>query len=109
MAQSPEGSPVPTTQTACRIDHLLETPLVLKGSDLHLSSAGPPMARVHGHIRTLSARESTPEETAAMLMEIMTHESIAAFEQTCDVDFAYALGEHARFRVNVFRDRSGMG
>jgi twitching motility protein PilT len=44
-----------------------------------------------------------------MLMEITPEGNRREFEQTADTDFAYEFGKLARFRCNLFRDRTGAG
>jgi len=40
-----------------------------------------------------------------MTYDILTDEQIQKFESTFELDFSYALGRTARFRVNLFRDK----
>jgi twitching motility protein PilT len=79
------------------------------GSDLHISAGEPPMIRVHGSMKKIKVASLSPEETNAMLYDIMGDAQRKAFEQSNDVDFSIELTESARFRVNIFRTRRGMG
>lgn len=67
------------------------------------------MLRVDGSIRKIKAPVIDPDQGQAMLYDIMNDDQRKRFEETSDVDFSIELGETARFRVNVFRQRKGMG
>jgi twitching motility protein PilT len=92
-----------------QIDQYLEF-MVKKGcSDLHASAGQPMYVRLHG---TLTPITSKPVQAAAiekLIREILPERNLQEFEETNDTDFAYHLPGYARFRVNVFRDRFGMG
>jgi len=92
-----------------QIDQFLRLLVQQKSSDLHLSVGSPPIMRQHGELSRIKFRELSPTDVQALLYEIMTPEQRAEFEKTNDVDFAYEVAEVARFRVNVFRTRKGMG
>ncbi len=79
------------------------------GSDLHITSSEPPMIRVHGDIKKIKVPPLTPEDTHAMLYDIMGDAQRKIFEGTNDIDFSIELGDSVRFRVNVFRTRRGLG
>src|SRR5690606_31506127 len=51
----------------------------------------------------------TEEELSRILYEILPPRNKAEFEETNDTDFAHTIPEVARFRVNYFRDRKGIG
>jgi twitching motility protein PilT len=80
-------------------------------SDLHLSSTVAPMARVDGSMRELEPGkgEMTPERLESLLMEIMPDKNKEEFEAVSDTDYAHTIEGLARFRVNVFEDRHGIG
>lgn len=79
------------------------------GSDLHISAGEPPMIRVHGDMKKIKAPALTAEQTHALLYDIMGDGQRKQFEESNDIDFSIELGENARFRVNIFRQRKGMG
>src|SRR4030095_5824479 len=51
----------------------------------------------------------TKEEVHALVYDIMNDAQRKAFEETREGDFSFALGQVARFRVNVFMQRKGEG
>lgn len=92
-----------------RIDAFLELVIKQGGSDLHLVSGNPPRIRLHGEAFTVKYRELTSKETHDLLYEIMPAGIRRIFERDGGADFAYAVENLARFRVNVFRHIGGMG
>ncbi len=92
-----------------RIDSLLNIVLESKASDLHLSQGLPPMLRVHGDITTLKQAPLSESDLLTLLEEICDAPRWARYLKTGDLDFAYSLGEQARFRVNYLRSLDGYG
>ena len=91
-----------------RIDRFLAILPKRSGSDLHLSVGSPAdrphrrRARAHALPRADRRRllqPARPDHAAAALGSAST--------QTGDVDFAYQMGQMARFRVNLFRQERG--
>lgn len=79
-------------------------------SDLHLSSGVAPIVRLDGEMQALEAREPLGGDTlSAMLYEIAPPKARADFEARRDTDFSYAIEGVARFRINCFVDRRGVG
>jgi len=78
-------------------------------SDLHLSSGEPPMLRIHGDIKRLDHPPLSGEQVHNMAFDVMGDAQRRIFQERLDIDFSFELGDLARFRVNVFMDRFGMG
>ena len=92
------------------LDGLLRTMKQQGASDLHLSTAMPPMLRLHGDIVPIAGQRTLDAELLLReLMAIAPGINRAEFEERNDTDFAYAIPNVSRFRVNVFRDRNGPG
>ena len=79
------------------------------GSDLHISAGEPPIIRVDGSMKKIKIPSLTLEQTQSMIYDIMGDQQRKLFEEKSDLDFSIELGDQARFRVNVFRQRRGMG
>ena len=93
-----------------RIDELLREMLAAKASDLHLSSGNHPVMRVHGEIHFAKDRAVlSSSDVSDLVQAIMTDKAKSDFATTRDADFAYEIPGLARFRVNVFEDRNGVG
>jgi twitching motility protein PilT len=124
LAVQPGAAPSPYAQTSTspgatsallsseprgKLDGLLTLMLSRKASDLHLSSQNPPMLRVDGEMCPIDgAQPLSPEALKAMLWSIAPERNKAQWEETKDTDFAYETSA-ARFRVNIFMDRKGIG
>jgi len=76
-------------------------------SDLHLSSGNPPIIRVNGKMKRVKADALDSDDIRTMLYSVMTEEQRSEYENNMELDFAIALGEKARFRVNGFTTRLG--
>ena len=79
------------------------------GSDLHVIAGDPPRMRVHGDLITLDNQRLDPEELKSELFGIMSDTSLNQFNVHDSADFAHAIPDVARFRVNVFRHLNGIG
>ena len=92
-----------------RIDQFLTLMVQHKGSDLHLTVGSPPIIRQHGHLERVKFRDLTQADMEALMFEIMRPDHKQKFDETNDADFAYELEGVARFRINMFRQRKGIG
>ena len=92
-----------------QIDQFLKVLVEQGGSDLHLTVGSPPIMRVHGHIQRIKFREMTPKDMETLIYEIMEEDWRIKFADRLDYDFAYEIPGLARFRVNVFWQRKGLG
>jgi twitching motility protein PilT len=92
------------------IDALFREMTGCGGSDLHLEQGRKPRIRVNGELRELDSSPALTEESMRrMLGEIAGREMWDRFESAGDADFAYALGEEARFRANYLKQFTGYG
>jgi len=77
-------------------------------SDLHLSSGEPPMIRIHGDMTRIKMPALEERIVQAMVYDIMNDTQRKLFEEHLELDFSFALGDIARFRVNVFKQNRGL-
>jgi twitching motility protein PilT len=101
-----------TSESGPRIvlDDLLVNVLQTGGSDLHLTLGAPPTIRVRGEMQILEGYGPlTSEQLQSTLYGVMTERQRKTFEENLELDFAYAVPGHARFRVNVFQQRETIG
>src|SRR5437867_420934 len=92
------------------IDHWLRRMLELKGSDLHLRAGAPPMWRIHGHLAPIAGEKTLDQASLGSLMqEIIREDRWVKYTENLDHDFAYAMGDEARFRVNFLNQFHGYG
>lgn len=90
-----------------RIDALLRIVLDKKASDLHLAVGSPPMIRTDGDIERVKWRILTEHEYENLIRPIAPPKLWDDWSAKGDTDFAYAMGDRARFRVNLFRQENG--
>jgi twitching motility protein PilT len=100
----------PPSARSPRLDALLERVIAEGASDLHLTGGHRPHWRINGDMFPISdAPVLGHEEVLELLTPVMEERHRKEFAETSDVDMAYALENGHRFRVNVFRDRHGVG
>ncbi|MGZ3422884.1 MAG: type IV pilus twitching motility protein PilT [Polyangiales bacterium] len=90
------------------IDELFDRLLEKGASDLHLGVGVPPLARSRGDLVPLRDEPLTKDELESMLYEIVSPEQRRTIDEDLDLDFAYALGDKARFRANYFWKNTGI-
>ncbi|MEI8011990.1 MAG: PilT/PilU family type 4a pilus ATPase [Candidatus Omnitrophota bacterium] len=93
-----------------KIDVLFNDMIDQKGSDLHLAQGQRPKIRQHGSLVEVKGWEVLTEALMReLLAEIAAPDRWKKFEQTGDLDFAYALEGKGRFRANYYRQYFGFG
>ena len=92
-----------------RIDEILNQMMEREASDLHITSGSAPYLRVQGEMVKLNYKDLTPEVCQALLFEILSTSQRENFLETWDLDCSYSLKGVGRFRVNVFKQRQGVG
>src|SRR5215203_2445564 len=78
-------------------------------SDCHISAGEPPMIRLQGDLKKLDHPALTPDETHALIYDMMNDAQRKNFEEKRECDFSFELGDIARFLVNVFVQQRGLG
>jgi twitching motility protein PilT len=92
------------------LDALLRLQMERRASDIHLRSGERPLLRIDGDIVTLETAEPLDHvRLERMLFSIMPERNRREYAEASDTDLAYELAHVARFRVNIFRDRRGIG
>lgn len=89
------------------LTQLLAFTMQNRASDLHLSAGSPPIIRVSGQMKRVKSDALGSDDIRTMLYSIMAEDQRAEYEKNMELDFAIALGEKARFRVNGFTTRLG--
>jgi twitching motility protein PilT len=92
------------------IDQILHKMMGVGASDVHLSSGSTPYWRADGDMSPIPGEEVLDAEFLAKQISAMSpDDNRAEFAELNDTDFAYEVPGLSRFRVNVFRDRKGVG
>lgn len=90
------------------IDSLLLTAKELKASDVHLTAALPPKARIHGELVPMTEEKLNPARLEELIWPILNPTAEAKIKEFGEADFSYAIQGQGRFRVNVFRQRGAL-
>jgi twitching motility protein PilT len=92
------------------IDALFREMMVRGGSDLHLEEGRKPKFRVHGDLEDVAGAEALDRDyLSRVLGEIAGKDRWEKYLACGDLDFAYAMGDEARFRANYLQQFSGYG
>lgn len=92
-----------------RIHDLLKHAVENDASDIHLAAGEIPAFRVHGEVERLAGEPLTPGEARRLVYSVMNEKQKVIFENEMELDFSFGLKGLARFRVNVFNQRLGVG
>ena len=87
---------------------LLDLVLEEGASDLHLPCFCPPTLRLHGELTPLDVPPMQPEDTEYLMKSITSEANQQKLQQDGSVDFGFAFGDKARFRVSAFRARGNI-
>ena len=89
------------------IDQFLQIVVRQDGSDLHIAERQPPKIRTHGDIMPIRDEPISRKEATRMLSEVCGPQNWEIFQERGDLDFAYQMDEHSRFRTNYFKQSDG--
>jgi twitching motility protein PilU len=79
------------------------------GSDLFISKDFPPSLKLQGKMQPLGSQKLTGDVTRALAHSIMNERQREEFSKELECNFAIAIPEVARFRVNVFVQQLNVG
>lgn len=91
------------------IDQFFEVLVNAGASDLHLAEGDSPKIRRHGEIVPIRNEPLTHDEMAFMMSEICGPDRWQRFVEGGDMDLAYEMDEHSRFRCNFLKQTNGLG
>ncbi|OGS01888.1 MAG: type IV pili twitching motility protein PilT [Elusimicrobia bacterium RIFCSPLOWO2_12_FULL_59_9] len=80
-----------------------------QASDLHLTSGVPPVLRIDGHLIQTPFEPLTPDACQRLVYSLMSEQQRSRFEQTNEIDMAFAIEGLGRLRMNVYRQRGRVG
>lgn len=79
------------------------------GSDIHIAVGRPITLRVHGDLVSINDHVLRPEDTEVLMKAITSDFHRQKVETVGSVDFGFAYGDKARFRVSAFRQKGYYG
>lgn len=98
------------TQTqATDITDILRLAAELNASDVILTAGLPPQYKLSGRYDNQGFAALSPTDTRKLMYSMMNERQQRTFEERRELDFSFALGERARFRVNAFMQRGYVG
>ena len=77
-------------------------------SDIHLTAGLAPILRIHKRLVHVGKERLTPENITEMVFSIMRDRQKKLFQEKREYDFSYGVKGVARFRINVFYQRSSI-
>ena len=102
-----EGS-VNEPPRSASIHSLLKGLVKHKASDLHVKVGRPPMYRINGKLLPAKLPPLSHEDVKNLAYNTMNQKQIKEFEEHMQIDFGYLVPGLARFRANVFMQKSTM-
>jgi twitching motility protein PilT len=88
------------------IKDLLQTAVDKKASDLHLITKAPPILRIHGFLHPIAGVEPlSHEEVERLVFSMVNEEQKEILLVNKELDFSFAFGDLARFRVNAYHQK----
>jgi twitching motility protein PilT len=78
-------------------------------SDVILTAGLTPQFKVHGTYMGFDFGPLEPTDTRKLMYSMMNEKQQRTFEEKRELDFSFALGEKARFRVNAFMQKGAVG
>ena len=92
------------------LERLLRAVVTEGASDLHLAGGQRPRWRIDGEMREIAdAPPLAPDGVLELLGPALPERNRQEFAASNDTDFAHAIPDLARFRINLFRDIGGVG
>jgi twitching motility protein PilT len=84
------------------IQDYLEIVVKKEASDLHLVVGSSPVIRIDGQLLPIASAILTSDDTESLIFELLSPEQKEMLSVNKEIDFSFALGEVARFRVNAY-------
>lgn len=94
---------------AINIKDLVKRMVDVRASDLHITANSPMQFRIDEKLAFVDKKPLSPEETKTLVYSFLTKDQIDKFERELELDFSFGVEKLARFRVNVFKQRSFVG
>lgn len=93
-------------QSRTYMHQLLAMMVSQKASDLFITVGYPPAMKINGKVTPMTSTPLSTEHTLTFAYSLMSERQLDLFEATNEANFAVALGDLGRFRVNVMRQQT---
>lgn len=91
------------------VNSLLVEMIKGRASDIYLTHACPPALRINDEIFYIGNEPLTDADISRYVLQLLTREQYEEFRSTLELNVALNFDQHARFRVNVFRQQAHEG
>ena len=109
QAQAQQDSQAAPSGSTVRIEPLLDEVLKRDASDLHLQVGLPPMLRIDGSLTTVENPVAlTADQVKSLAYSVLDEKQRKMLESDLELDFSFAYGNLARFRVNAFHEKGNL-
>ncbi len=89
------------------MEHIIKAAVERGASDIHIKAGDVFRARIDGEFKPLTKQRLTPEQTKAIVLQLIPNEADRASVDTIsDYDCSWGAVGIGRFRVNILRQRS---
>ena len=78
-------------------------------SDLHLTTASPPLIRLHGELVALAHPPLGATDTKNLCYSLLTEQQKMKFEEASELDFSFGIKGVSRFRGNLYLQKGAIG
>jgi twitching motility protein PilT len=87
---------------------LLEQMVKQQASDLHLTANHSPTLRIDRELRNWGSKSLSSDEVKRLVYSVMTPQQISSFERMRELNFAYAIPNLGRWRVNAHQQQGNV-
>jgi twitching motility protein PilU len=80
-----------------------------RASDLFFSTGARPSIKIEGRTYGIGERAVTAVDIEGMALSVLTPAQKREFEEELELNLAYQMPEHGRFRINLYRQKGDVG
>lgn len=91
------------------LHEMLESLVLVQGSDLHVKVGSVPHIRVGGELHRTPDRATTPADIEAIVADVLPISRSAELVDNGEISFAHGVPGLGRFRINIYRQRGTYG
>ena len=102
------GRPVSAEDVGMDMRGLLQMAVQRNASDLHLTAGRPPIVRTGGTLEQVGEMPLSEGDMRTLLFSIMSERQRSTYELEREIDFALAVEDGRRFRVNAYFQKGRM-
>jgi twitching motility protein PilT len=97
-----------TGEIGAELKRLFDLVAKESASDLLIGAGAPPVLRVNGQLLRTKGDPLTAEQSAKLVLDILSPDQRKTFDEKRELDFSLAVGRKHRFRVNVYLQKGSV-